>query len=247
MAAGDLIVHYRSPHIIAFSRALENGSHHGQLPLLQTEDYGAGWRFRTEYFDLKRPVHRDAFRTRLVPLRVTHYPIDSRGVVRQGYVFPFDLSGLSLVLSSIEEELPPWVESYRPGRLLLTEEIAESPTLMEGAVSRISVNAYERNPEARRRCIEHHGAKCFVCEFDFGKVYGEVAGGYIHVHHVRPISEVGECYVVDPIKDLRPVCPNCHAVIHLRRDFPYTAEKVKEFLISARRKRLFALKNSDNL
>ena len=59
--AGDLVVHYRKPHVVAFSRALEDGSHHDQLPLLQGEDYGAGWRFRTEYFDLRRPVPREAF------------------------------------------------------------------------------------------------------------------------------------------------------------------------------------------
>jgi len=46
-------------------------------------------------------------------------------------------------------------------------------------------------------------------------VYGEIAEGYIHVHHLRPLSEVGEAHAVDPVADLRPVCPNCHAVLHL--------------------------------
>jgi len=36
------------------------------------------------------------------------------------------------------------------------------------------------------------------------------------VHHLVPISKIGKKYRVDPIKDLRPVCPNCHAVIHLK-------------------------------
>src|SRR3954451_9152890 len=43
--AGDLVVHYRKPHVVAFSRSLEDGSRYAQLPLLQGEDYGAGWRF----------------------------------------------------------------------------------------------------------------------------------------------------------------------------------------------------------
>jgi 5-methylcytosine-specific restriction enzyme A len=46
-------------------------------------------------------------------------------------------------------------------------------------------------------------------------VYGKVADGYIHVHHLRPLSEINGEYVVDPVQDLRPVCPNCHAVLHL--------------------------------
>ena len=103
----------------------------------------------------------------------------------------------------------------RVPNLLLPEEIAHSEELIEGAVRSIVVNAYERNPEARRRCIEAHGTCCCICGFDFGEVYGVVAEGYIHVHHLRPLSEIKEEYVVDPVNDLRPVCPNCHAVLHL--------------------------------
>jgi hypothetical protein len=95
------------------------------------------------------------------------------------------------------------------------EEMLETTTLIEGAIWRISVNAYERNPEARRLCIEIHGTSCCICGFNFGAVYGAEAQGYIHVHHVRPLSEIKSDYVVDPVKDLRPVCPNCHAVLHL--------------------------------
>jgi hypothetical protein len=85
----------------------------------------------------------------------------------------------------------------------------------EGALSRVTVNAYERNREAPRRCIETYGPQCIICNFSFGEAYGPEADGYIHVHHVRPLSELGDEYVVDPVEDLRPVCPNCHAVLHL--------------------------------
>jgi len=99
---------------------------------------------------------------------------------------------------------------------ILPEEILETG-LIEGTVCRISVNSYERNQEARRRCIEVHGTKCCICGFDFGLQYGAEAQGYIHIHHVRPLSQIKNNYVVDPVKDLRPVCPNCHAVLHLNR------------------------------
>jgi 5-methylcytosine-specific restriction protein A len=46
-------------------------------------------------------------------------------------------------------------------------------------------------------------------------VFGPEAEGFIHVHHLIPLSTIGTEYLVDPINDLRPVCPNCHAVIHL--------------------------------
>jgi predicted HNH restriction endonuclease len=79
----------------------------------------------------------------------------------------------------------------------------------------VTVNAYERNPEARRQCIAAYGAACCICGFLFGAVYGPEAEGYIHVHHLRPLSDIGGEYVVDPVEDLRPVCANCHAVLHL--------------------------------
>ncbi len=90
-----------------------------------------------------------------------------------------------------------------------------SAGLYEGAVRQVTVNAYERCPEARRRCIDHYGALCRVCGMDFRVVYGPPAAGFIHVHHLKPLSDIGELYVIDPVADLRPVCPNCHAVIHL--------------------------------
>ena len=122
-----------------------------------------------------------------------------------------------------------WVEAAAP---LLPEEIPPTAApLVEGAVSRISVNAYERNPEARRRCIEAHGARCCICGFSFGAVYGEVAEGYVHVHHLRPLSEIDGEYNVDPIADLRPICPNCHAVVH-RRTPAFGIEEVRAFLQS---------------
>jgi 5-methylcytosine-specific restriction enzyme A len=53
-----------------------------------------------------------------------------------------------------------------------------------------------------------------VCEMSFGDRYGETMKDFIHVHHLEPLSAIAMEYRVDPIKDLRPVCPNCHSVIH---------------------------------
>jgi hypothetical protein len=94
------------------------------------------------------------------------------------------------------------------------DEVLPVQPLVEGAVFRITVNAYERNSEAHRRCIAAHQPRCCACGFDFGTTYGPEFTGFIHVHHLRPLSEIGGEYVVDPVKDLRPVCPNCHAIIH---------------------------------
>lgn len=97
----------------------------------------------------------------------------------------------------------------------LPEELDSDLQYTEGSSKTILVNAYERNAEARSACIAHYGTKCQICAFDFGVTYGTIADGLIHVHHLRPISECDGEYTIDPIEDLRPVCPNCHAVIHL--------------------------------
>jgi 5-methylcytosine-specific restriction enzyme A len=97
----------------------------------------------------------------------------------------------------------------------LAEEVPAASNFVEGAVRVVSVNAYERNPIARRACLAHHGCSCAVCGFNFGQAFGPIAEGFIHVHHLVPLAAVGRAYEVDPIKDLRPVCPNCHAAIHI--------------------------------
>jgi 5-methylcytosine-specific restriction protein A len=111
----------------------------------------------------------------------------------------------------------------------LPEELPADTPLYEGGVRQITVNAYERNPAARRRCIALHGPRCAICGFDFASAYGPAGAGIIHVHHLRPLSTIGQDYVVDPITDLIPVCPNCHAVIH-RRPEPHTIEEIRAFL-----------------
>jgi 5-methylcytosine-specific restriction protein A len=94
------------------------------------------------------------------------------------------------------------------------DEVPTPERFFEGATKPTMVNRYERSPAARKACIEHYGTRCVVCGFDFRTVYGERGEGYIHVHHLKSLAEIGKEYVIDPIADLRPVCPNCHAMIH---------------------------------
>lgn len=100
-------------------------------------------------------------------------------------------------------------------------------TYREGKSKDITQTRYERNPEARKMCLLHYGYSCKVCNFNFEAYFGEVGKSFIHVHHINQISEVGQEYEVDPIKDLIPVCPNCHAMIHSKRP-AFTIEEIKE-------------------
>lgn len=114
----------------------------------------------------------------------------------------------------------------------LPEEVNATENLVEGAAKSINVCAFERNALARQKCIEFYGTACSACGLEFADRYGELARDFIHVHHLRPLSTIGHNYTIDPVKDLRPICPNCHAVIHLGGKCR-TINEIKELLKSS--------------
>lgn len=106
------------------------------------------------------------------------------------------------------------LSSKRNSESPIAEEVKFPEKYEEGATKIISVNAYERNAKARAKCISHFGCKCFVCGFNFEDAYGNIGKDFIHVHHEMPLSEIKKEYKVDPVNELKPLCPNCHAIIH---------------------------------
>lgn len=106
--------------------------------------------------------------------------------------------------------------------------------LIEGTQKSLCTKRYERSRKARRACLNYHGYTCKVCGMNFEKFYGAEFKEIIEVHHIVPVSQIGEAYVVDPIKDLIPVCPNCHAVLHSKKNSVYAAEELHALLKSMR-------------
>ena len=141
-------------------------------------------------------------------------------------------------LSALQDKYPSFKWTPEAGGLTVPDSIAsglfseiqsnplfgfaqESPAdvrlYAEGKAKTVTTKTYDRSPQARRACIEHYGYDCVVCKFNFEKVYGEVGRGYVEVHHLHQIADIGEEYAIDPVKDLRPVCANCHRMLHKRR------------------------------
>ncbi|MDE8032399.1 HNH endonuclease [Erysipelothrix rhusiopathiae] len=107
----------------------------------------------------------------------------------------------------------------------------ESDTdLYEGSQKKVFVNKYERNPEARKLCLENYGYTCQMCKLSMDETYGEYGKNFIHVHHRKPISEIGTEYKVNPIDDLIPLCPNCHEIIHRIQRAGYTPTQSETIL-----------------
>jgi len=99
----------------------------------------------------------------------------------------------------------------------------------EGGMLRKECTLYERSRLNRKACISAKGTRCEICGFDFGEFYGEVGKDYIEVHHIIPLSKMGGAFIIDPVKDLIPICSNCHAIIH-RRTPTFSPEELKEIL-----------------
>jgi len=100
----------------------------------------------------------------------------------------------------------------------------------DGAVRKVEINSYERDPKARKACLQKHGTRCAVCKISFEENYGLVGKDFIHVHHIDPLGRRRRAKRIDPIKDLIPICPNCHAMLHTSNP-PLSISELKEIII----------------
>ena len=121
-------------------------------------------------------------------------------------------------------------QSYIPERL---EEREESEYIaVEGARVKVFLNRYERDPILRKKCTDLFGYDCAACGFSFSKKYGRIGIDYCHVHHLKPLSELGGISAkIDPTKDLIPLCANCHAIVH-RVSPALTLTELKALIVS---------------
>ncbi|MGJ1004702.1 HNH endonuclease [Eggerthella lenta] len=88
-----------------------------------------------------------------------------------------------------------------------------------------------RSACSRLFCRNHNAdfvdAHCTKHSIDFGKEFGEEFSGVIEVHHLEPLSLSKGEREIDPIKDLVPLCPNCHKMVHRKAGKPYTLEQIR--------------------
>ncbi|MCC5952051.1 MAG: HNH endonuclease [Acidimicrobiia bacterium] len=139
-------------------------------------------------------------------------------------------SGVQVPPGADQRLLDLW-NQHLQGLVRPAEELPPG-TYPEGATKQVMVNRYERSTQARRACIGRYGTTCVACGFDFARTYGEHGKDFIHVHHLKEVSKLPEGYEVDPIKDLRPVCANCHAMIH-RGDTMLTIKQLQNLIAKA--------------
>ena len=100
----------------------------------------------------------------------------------------------------------------------------------EGKRTERLVAHYERNPHLRAAAVQCHGTACKACGFDFALTYGAHGADYIEVHHLVPVSTLGESRAVNPRTDMTVLCANCHRMVHRRRDEPLSLIELRALL-----------------
>ncbi len=120
------------------------------------------------------------------------------------------------------------------------EEDFKNLIIEEGALQTRNVRQRKRSDKLRQLAIKELLEKnkgdliCEVCAFDFFKKYGEHGKGYIEIHHKKPIHEKdikgSKINVEQAIKEVSPLCANCHRMIHRKKEKMLKVEELKEII-----------------
>lgn len=158
-----------------------------------------------------------------VTLRISKSPISDDIIEHDKVILDWGIPmmGMILSLSNVVPLEPP-----------VTLDVPQT----EGNAKRVVTTRYERSPINRALCLAAKGYSCSVCGMNFRETYGELGHDFIHIHHATPVSDMGDDYLVDPIKELFPVCPNCHSMLH-RCDPPMPVEELKALLSAAQKQK----------
>lgn len=106
--------------------------------------------------------------------------------------------------------------------------------VFEGAIRTTTVAVRARSTKLRKYAFQYYSKKgqikCSICNFDFMQIYGKYGEKYIEFHHMKPISTynpLGQISdIKNAIKNICPVCSNCHAIIHRNNITPQKLKKV---------------------
>ncbi len=99
----------------------------------------------------------------------------------------------------------------------------ENIIISEGVKRLTEVAVYERSKKLRDYAIEYFTIdgriSCNCCTFNFGDFYGnDIGKGFIEIHHTKPIFKYEDDDIENTlqkaVKNLTPVCSNCHRMIH---------------------------------
>jgi predicted HNH restriction endonuclease len=144
-----------------------------------------------------------------------------------------NLEALSYILSNnfqytdIVADLSNITQNTSKDDKIKVEQFEEDIFINEGMQKFVKSKTYERSNKLRKYAIEHFADNgvvgCNACNFVFEKFYGKNLGeGFIEIHHIKPVYQYeGEDVnktISDALKNLTPLCSNCHKMVHRKRN-----------------------------
>lgn len=120
---------------------------------------------------------------------------------------------------------------------------SENDTVQEGSSSEKKTVAKQRYKELRDIAINYYKGqsadkklRCHVCDFCFEDVYHDLGIDFIEIHHEKPLFQYPdqgiEQYISEAVKNVKPVCSNCHRMLHRnRKEEPLSIEDLRKIII----------------
>ena len=109
----------------------------------------------------------------------------------------------------------------------------EKDMVSEGKTAKKDTIVRKRSKKLRDAAIEYYTDRngeicCAACGFCFEKVYHERGKGFIEIHHEKPLYQFStdgfETYIGEAVKNMKPVCSNCHRMLHRGSDLISVAD-----------------------
>lgn len=98
--------------------------------------------------------------------------------------------------------------------------VLDDQVIREGELKTRTAEYRTRSRELRQAAVKHYTQDgrlpCAACGFDFSKGYQQIGDGFIHIHHLKPVSFLrGEpINMTQALTHVRPLCANCHQMVH---------------------------------
>jgi len=87
---------------------------------------------------------------------------------------------------------------------------------------------FENDPDIRMKVLKRKGMSCAICGFNYENYYGDVARGYIQIHHIIRDEDHMEEYDIE--KDFIPICENCHGILHRNKENNISVSELKQII-----------------
>jgi predicted HNH restriction endonuclease len=154
-----------------------------------------------------------------------------------GYIDQQTFRGVRRLTSDSARQLDQFLEPVKPLQSLWAPNTEQDDvnTLESFADEKSKfITYYERDRKNRAAAIRIHGYRCKGCDISMEEKYGSHGKDFIHVHHIKPVSQFEMPKEIDPALDLTVLCPNCHAMVHKSRSTTLSIEELRSIIQSVK-------------